>query len=398
MHDPSVSRRVLVASTASFAIGFAAWVALGPSARTIVASIGLSPASATLLKVSPILVGSALRVPLGVATDRFGARVMFPLLLATGACALFGLTLCTTYAALLAMAALMGVVGATFVVGVQAVARFTERDRQGVALGIFGAGNVGTALTTFLFPLLAAALGTHGALRVYAAVLLLTALAYALACPNTQSDVKVPLRIRLLPLKSRRAWRLGFYYVATFGSFVAATLMLSDIYTDTYRVSARDAGLLATSFTLTASLSRIAGGKLADRIGARRTLQGSLLFIGTALAGVVFHPSLAATLALVFIAALAMGVGMAAVMRYIPDCFPNSVGTVGGVVGALGGIGGFLLPIVGQWTAARFHDPLLSIVPLAALALIAFGVQLAWVRLQRDPARRAAHFSASPAE
>lgn len=398
MQNRSLSRRVLVANTASFAIGFAAWVALGPSARTIVAGIGLPPESATLLKVSPILIGSALRVPLGVATDRFGARVMFPLLLATCAFALFGLTLCTSYGALLAMAALMGVVGATFVVGVQAVARFTERERQGVALGIFGAGNVGTALTTFLFPLLASALGTLGALRAYAALLVVTALLYAVVCPNTQSDSKVPLRVRLVPLKSRLAWRLGLYYVATFGAFVAATLTLSDIYRDTYQVSARDAGLLATSFTLAASLSRIGGGKLADRIGSRRTLQGSLLFTGTSLAGVVVHPPLAITLALVFVAALAMGVGMAAVMRYIADCFPNSVGTVGGVVGALGGIGGFLLPIAGQWTGAHFHDPLLSIVPLAALALLAFGVQLAWVRLQRDPGRRAAHFSASPAE
>ena len=399
MPSISPSSRVLITNTLSFAAAFAAWVALGPAMRTIAHELQLTPTSATLLKVAPILVGSVFRVPIGIATDRFGARVLFPAALFVGSVAIGALSLLQAYALLVCAALLLGVVGTTFVVGVQSVSAWTDSKRQGAALGIFGAGNAGTAVTTLLFPLLATAWGWRGAFRCYALVLLLTAVGYRLVTPKPASQGRgLSLGARLAPLKSRRAWRLGLYYTATFGAFVAATLGMSEIYTDAYGVSAKTAGLLATSFTLTASLIRIVGGRLSDRFGARRTLQGALLGIAASLSSVPLHLGLVATVGLVFTSAVFMGIGMAAVFRYIPDCFPRTVGAVGGIVGAVGGLGGFVLPFLGQWTKGYFHDPLLGILPLPILAALALTVQTIWVRLQRDPDTRAGHFSMIPAE
>jgi len=399
MSAGSLSSRVLVINTLSFAVAFAAWVALGPAMRAIAHEFQLSPTSATLLKVSPILVGSVLRVPVGMATDRFGAHVLFPAALFLGALAMAALSVLHSYALMVPAALLLGMVGTTFVVGVQSVSAWTEKSRQGAALGTFGAGNAGTALTTLLFPLLAAVWGWRGAFRCYALGLVLTGAIYLLVAPRRTSLAKsLTLRERLAPLRSRRAWRLGLYYTATFGAFVATTLTMSEVYTDTYGVSAKTAGLLATTFTLTASLVRIAGGRLADRFGARRTLQWSLFGVAASLAPISFHLGLYLTVGFVFISGVFMGVGMAAVFRYIPDCFPTSVGAVGGIVGAVGGLGGFVLPFLGQWTKGYFHDPMLAILPLPVLALAAVSVQTIWVRLQRDPDTRGGHFSMIPAE
>jgi NNP family nitrate/nitrite transporter-like MFS transporter len=375
--DPrTLPRKVLALNTSSFALAFAAWVVLGPSSRLIASELHLSAANATLLKAAPILVGSLCRIPVGLLTDRFGARVVFPLLLGTGAVAAAWLGQAHDFGVMLAAALLLGCVGTTFVVGVQAVSSFTGPARQGTALGIFGAGNVGTALTTAFFPMASAAWGWRGALHVYAAVLALGALGYAASAPRPLGGQRgASLRERLAPLSSGRAFCFSFYYTATFGAFVAATLMMSDLYMDAYHVLPRSAGLLATTFTLTAGITRIFGGNLSDRWGADKTLRWSLLGIALSLAPLAFAPPLVATLMLAFVSAIAMGCGMAAVFRYIPDHFPKAVGTVGGVVGALGGLGGFFLPFLGQWLSVWSGVPHLAILPLPLLASAAYYLQ-----------------------
>jgi len=198
----------------------------------------------------------------------------------------------------------------------------------------------------------------------------------------------------LAPLKSLRTWRFGLYYMATFGVFMAATLTVTDIYIDGYKVSVRTAGLLATTFTFSASLIRILGGKLSDRLGARLTLRLSLLTVAAALFPISLGLPLAATVTLVLIAGLAMGIGSAATFRYIPDYFPKSVGAVGGAVGALGGLGGFLLPQVGTAMKTAFGSAGVQVIPLAAVALLAVLVQHVTVR-RLDRATRETNQTAS---
>jgi NNP family nitrate/nitrite transporter-like MFS transporter len=388
--------RVLTANTAAFALAFAAWVMFGPSARVIAAELGVSPASATLLKAVPILLGSILRIPVGIATDRIGARTVFPALLLVSAIAALALSYAESLTGLVVGGLVLGLVGTTFAVGVQSVSSWTPKSSQGLALGIFGAGNVGTAITTFGLPVLLARFGWRDSFRIYAVVLILAAIGYWLTVRDAERGAERPTVASLMaPLANARTWCFGLYYTATFGVFVAATLTVGDIYIEAYQVSMQTAGLLATTFTFTASLARIPGGSLADRYGARPVMKAALFLVVLALSPIALGLPIASTVALAFIGGLAMGCGMAATFKYIPQTFPTSVGAVGGVVGALGGLGGFFLPLVGNAVKSWAGSPYAQILPLVLIAFVA-TVVARFVEVKPRP-RSSAEPTLSPA-
>jgi len=371
----------ILVNTGGFALAFAAWVVFGPSIRFIAKDLHLSVGIATLIKTLPILVGSTMRIPLGIVADRIGARLVFPLLLLGCGGGMYFASLATSGTQLIALSAIIGLAGATFICGVQSVSSWTPKAKRGFALGIFGTGNVGAALTTFGLPLLLGSLAWRGSFRVYAVVLAAAAAGYWLLIRNVPRSGPAPsFRDSLRPLRTLRAWRFGFYYMATFGVFVATTLTVADIYIDGYRVSVKTAGMLATTFTFSASLIRMLGGKLSDALGARLVTRAALLVTAIALFPVAFALPLYATVFLVFVAGLAMGIGSAGIYRYIPDYYPDSVGAVGGVVGALGGIGGFFLPQLSTLIKSATGSTYMQILPLSGLALLAAGVQFVAVR------------------
>jgi MFS transporter, NNP family, nitrate/nitrite transporter len=371
----------IVANTAGFALAFAAWVVFGPSVRFIAKEFHLSVQIATLIKTLPILSGAVIRIPLGVLSDRLGARLIFPALLITCGTGTYCASYANSGAQLIWLSLAIGVAGSTFIVGVQSVSSWTPKEQRGFALGLFGSGNVGTALTTFGLPLLLGAFGWRGSFRTYAVVLGMAAVVYFLVIRNVPQSGRAPsLAGSLAPLKTIRTWRFGLYYMATFGVFVATTLTVADIYIDGYHVSTKAAGLLATTFTFSASLIRIVGGKLSDKFGARLVTRVSLLTITLALLPVAFSVPLYVTVILVFVGGLAMGIGSAGVYRYIPDYYPQSVGAVGGVVGALGALGGFLLPQLAAAVKSATGSTYFQILPLVAVAIVAAIVQFVTVK------------------
>jgi NNP family nitrate/nitrite transporter-like MFS transporter len=371
----------IVANTAGFALAFAAWVVFGPSVRFIAKEFHLSVQIATLIKTLPILSGAVIRIPLGVLSDRLGARLIFPALLITCGTGTYCASYANSGAQLIWLSLAIGVAGSTFIVGVQSVSSWTPKEQRGFALGLFGSGNVGTALTTFGLPLLLGAFGWRGSFRTYAVVLGMAAVVYFLVIRNVPQSGRAPsLAGSLAPLKTIRTWRFGLYYMATFGVFVATTLTVADIYIDGYHVSTKAAGLLATTFTFSASLIRMVGGKLSDKFGARLVTRVSLLTITLALLPVAFSVPLYVTVILVFVGGLAMGIGSAGVYRYIPDYYPQSVGAVGGVVGALGALGGFLLPQLAAAVKSATGSTYFQILPLVAVAIVAAIVQFVTVK------------------
>lgn len=385
---PRLPVRVILVNTLAFVVAFAAWVMLGPSSRVIARELGIAPSTAALLKALPILTGSLMRIPLGAVVDRLGARVVFPLLLCLGAVAATALSYANALSQFVVLGLVLGMVGTTFAVGVQSVSHWTPPSRQGLAMGIFGAGNVGTAATTLGIPLLLAAVGWRQAFRVYAVALAIAAVAYFALMPSVKASKKRAIRELLAPITSREAWTIGFLYMATFGVFVGTTLTLGDVYIDRYAVGPKTAGLLATTFTLTASLSRIPGGALTDRLGAARVTRAVLPMVGLALVPVaLWKPSLTLTVALVMASGIAMGIGMASVMKLVPQYFPSNVGTVGGIVGALGGVGGFYLPILSAWIAKGMPAGW-QLLPAVTLSFVAAAV------FTRFRARRAVAASA----
>ncbi|MFO0565262.1 MAG: MFS transporter [Polyangiaceae bacterium] len=188
MSNRESTSRVVLVNTLAFAVSFAVWVLLGPSTRLIAKELAIDPATAAAVKAAPILVGSVMRIPVGMITDRLGARLTFPLVQLVGLAGVLVLSFAHGLTLLVVGGLVLGMVGTTFVVGVQSVSSWVPAERHGFALGIFGAGNVGTALTTLCLPFLNAAFGWRTSLRVSSLALLVSALAYYAVIRNANAS------------------------------------------------------------------------------------------------------------------------------------------------------------------------------------------------------------------
>src|SRR5262245_37175876 len=283
MEQPASARATVVLSmaTLAFAACFSAWTLNGVLV-TFLVDQGLFTWTDTqvgLLIGLPILTGSIMRLPMGLLTDRFGGRVVFTALMLASAIPLFLLSMADSYAAFAWCSLAFGLSGASFAVGVAYTSLFFSRERQGTALGFFGIGNAGAALTTMIAPSLLVrwtsaghAEGWRTLPRLYAAVLVLVALAFAVTTETRRSDVAVPLPRRLAPLRSVRVWRFGLYYFLVFGGFVGLSQWLMPYYVNVYGMTVTAAGLMASTFSLPSSLVRAVGGWLSDKWGARRVM------------------------------------------------------------------------------------------------------------------------------
>lgn len=371
-------RRVLTLATAAFTALFAVWLMLGVLAVPIRAELGLSEVQVGWLTAVAVLNGALFRLAFGIWTDRIGGRVMMTaLLLATAIpCAL--VSRAETYGELLLAAALYGFAGNGFSVGVAWCSAWYPPERQGFALGIFGAGNVGASVTKLAGPVLIALVtapllgglvpaGWRAIPVLYAALLVVfAAFTWFLAPAQDRRPGRGrSLRATLVPLRELRVWRFSLYYVVVFGAYVALSVWLPKYYVDVYGLPLKQAALLTALFIFPASLLRPLGGYLSDRLGARGLM--AWVLAGTLLAsallslptGVGAGPGLlerggplglrlgvAGFTVLVLVIGVAMGVGKAAVFKYIPQYYPRDVGAVGGLVGLLGALGGFVLPLV----------------------------------------------------
>jgi MFS transporter, NNP family, nitrate/nitrite transporter len=283
------------------------------------------------------------------------------------AIAAFLLPLADTYHLMLLAGLGVGIAGGSFAVGVSYVSRWYPNEKQGTALGIFGVGNVGAAVTTFLAPFAMIAFGWPAVAQVWAAALVVMALIFWFTTADdpvqrarrAQGLPAATLRQQLAPLANAQVWRFSLYYFFAFGGFVALALWLPRFYVGTYHLDIKTAGILGAVFSIPASLFRAVGGALSDRIGARRVMYwcfGACMFITFILSypasGFVVHHlkfsfglGVVPFAALTFVLGFFMPLGSAAVFRHIPVYYPDHVGPVGGAVGMIGGLGGFVLPV-----------------------------------------------------
>jgi MFS transporter, NNP family, nitrate/nitrite transporter len=273
---------VLVMNTLAFAACFAAWTANGVLVTYLVDQgiFAWNESQVGLLIGLPILTGSVMRLPMGLLTDRFGGRWVFAALMIVAAIPLYLLSYAQSYRAFAWGSLGFGLAGASFAVGVAYTSLFFPRERQGTALGIFGIGNAGAALTTLIAPSLLVRLTNRGSNlegwrtlpRLYAAVLVATAVLFALTTESRRSARALPLAQRLSPLRRVRVWRFGLYYFLVFGGFVGLSQWLMPYYVNVYGMAVTTAGFMASTFSLPSSLVRAAGGWLSDKYGARRVM------------------------------------------------------------------------------------------------------------------------------
>jgi NNP family nitrate/nitrite transporter-like MFS transporter len=326
---------------------FSAWGLIAPLAKKFQDALDLSSTSTLFLTAVPVVLGSLARIPMGMLTDRYGGRRMFSAILAFSAlpAVLFGYA--DGYWQLVGVGFLLGVTGASFAVGVPFVAAWFARERQGAALGVYGMGNVGTAIAALLAPAIVDHYGRPALGWMTGALLLATAALFFLGARDAPRR-GAPGRYAEVLRAGWRLYRLAFFYFITFGGFVAMAILLPKLLKDWFGYSLFEAGLRAAGFSLAATCARPLGGWLADRFGAYPLLV--LVFAGVAVSAAVLA-ALAAEPRIVPItlACLSLGVflgaGSGGVFKVVPLEFPRDAGAATGIVGAAGGLGGFFPPI-----------------------------------------------------
>jgi NNP family nitrate/nitrite transporter-like MFS transporter len=337
----------LALATLAFTLCFAAWSLISPFAKTFKADLHLSYAEALFLTAIPVVLGSLLRIPVGMLTDRYGGRLLFSALLVTSAlpAVLFGYV--HSYWALIGVGFLLGVAGSSFAVGVPFVANWYSPERQGFAVGVYGMGNVGTAIAFFSAPAIVDHWGRPALGWITAAVLVGGAALTATSAHDAPTR-RPPAHYREVLRAGWRLYRLAFFYFITFGGFVALFLMLPTLLQDWFDYSKSGASARAAGFVIAATLARPLGGWLADTVGAYPVLV--LVFAGVAIdAAVLATLAPAPRIVPVTIACLTLGsflgAGNGAVFKLVPHEFPGDAGAAGGIVGAAGGLGGFFPPV-----------------------------------------------------
>jgi MFS transporter, NNP family, nitrate/nitrite transporter len=419
---PGPRQRVLWLSTAAFTVMFAVWLMLGVLGLELKRDTGLmlgdaaSTMSADEIKSAvqgrfewllavAILSGSLLRLNFGIWADRYGGRNMMIVLLLASAIPTYWLAFVSSYGELLICAALFGLAGNSFSVGIAWNSAWFPTHSKGTALGVFGAGNVGAAgtkLFVILIPgilTLVPAAGLMGGLIpggwrivpvLYSLMLVLMAATILLVAPKLDRKPSRgrPLGEMLGPLRDIRVWRFSLYYVVVFGAYVALSVWLPDYYRTNYFPDLspgdglRMSALLTALYIFPASLLRPLGGYLSDKYGPRTVTYA--VFVGMTIAIVplclpasILSLNVVAFSTLLFIVGVGMGIGKASVYKYIPNYFPNDVGAVGGLVGLFGALGGFILPKLFGTLGRATGVPQSAFVALLAITL----GSLVWLNL-----------------
>jgi|LNFM01.1.fsa_nt_gb NNP family nitrate/nitrite transporter-like MFS transporter len=363
--------RALWLSTIAFTVCFAVWTIFAIIGIQIKADLGLSDTQFGLLVGTPILTGSLIRLILGIWADQHGGRVVYTLTMLSAAVMTALLTFAHDFPTFLLAALGVGIAGGSFSVGVAYVAKWYPKEKQGTALGIFGAGNVGAAVTKFAAPVIMVAYGWKSVALIWAAALAAIAVIFFLfakddpdlARRRAAGQKPEPLSAMLEPLKSVQVWRFSLYYFFVFGAFVALALWLPRYLIGVYGLDITAAGMIGALYSIPASIFRAYGGHLSDKYGARRIMYWTFLvsvictfvlsypptqYVVEGIRGPVTFSTrmgLIGFIVVIFVLGFFMSLGKAAVYKHIPVYYPDRVGAVGGIVGLVGGLGGFVLPI-----------------------------------------------------
>ena len=336
----------LFAAFFHFDVSFMVWVLLGPLALFIARDLDLSIAQKAFLVSIPPLGGAFFRIIVGYLSDQFGAKrvgvwsmgvTLLPLCI--------GWIAGSSYGMMLAVGFLLGIAGASFAVSLPLASRWYPPEKQGIAMGIAGAGNSGTVLSTFFAPMLAAKYGWHATLG-FATLPVLVAFAVfvfmASDSPTQPAPKKLADYTRVLTMAD--TWWFCFFYSITFGGFLGFISYLAVYFNTAYGVNMVAVGGIVAIAALAGSAFRPVGGYIADRLGGVAVLRVVFVAFAVLSFGIAASPSLAFGELLVFAAVGFLGAGNGAVFQIVPQRFPKEIGIITGIVGAAGGLGGFYLP------------------------------------------------------
>ena len=329
-----------------FDFSFMVWTILGPLGAQIGEALGLSAQQKGLMVAVPILSGAILRIVLGLAVDRWGAKqtgIVAQLVVISGLIYawLAGLK---NYEATLFVGVVLGFAGASFAVALPQAGRWYPPNMQGVVMGLAGAGNIGTVIDALFAPRLAAAFGWRAVFGLMLAPAALVLLAYAIFSKEAPVDFKRKrLKDYFALLKDKDAHWFCFYYTISFGGFVGLASSYVLYFKSEFGLAPVHAGDLAAVCTAAGAMLRPMGGAMADRIGGIRALFRFYTVAGLALIAAAVGHQLAFNTVMLIAASGALGLANGAVFQLLPQRFGREIGVMTGLVGAGGGIGGFYL-------------------------------------------------------
>lgn len=358
---------VLGMSTLAFTVCFMVWMMFAVIGIPIKEQLGLNETQFGILAAMPVLTGSLVRLPLGMMTDKFGGRPVFFGIMISTVLPIYLIGEVSSYWQLLLAGLFVGVAGGSFSVGIAYCARWFEKRNQGFAMGVFGAGNAGAAVTKLVAPSIVVAYGWTMVPVAYSAMMLVTALcflAFTYSDPAHKVESSVGFMQQLRALKDPNVWKICQYYSIVFGGYVALSLWMTKYYVQEYGFDLKSAAFLAACFSLPGGVLRALGGWMSDKWGAHKVTWW-VLWVSWICLFILSYPQTEFTIKtvsgpqtysiglsvtvftlLMFVVGVAWAVGKASVFKYISDEYPHNIGVISGIVGLAGGLGGFLLPIM----------------------------------------------------
>lgn len=333
--------------TLSLVAGFMVWVILSALMPFIKEDIQLSANQLALVTAIPVVLGSVLRIPIGYWTNRFGARKLFSISFILLLFPIYYISISNSFTDLLVGGLFLGISGAVFSVGVTSLPKYYPKERHGFVNGIYGVGNVGTAITTFSAPVIAIQFGWQTTVQLFLIIVLVVAAVNFFLGDKKEPKVVTPLKDQIKSVyKNEKLWCLSLFYFLTFGAFVAFTIYLPNFLVAHFELDKVDAGLRTAGFIAIATFVRPLGGWLGDRFNSFKILM--VVFAGLTLSGILlaFNPTLTFYSIGCLTIAFCAGIGNGTIFKLVPMYFSKQGGIVNGIVSAMGGLGGFFPPLM----------------------------------------------------
>ncbi|WP_057763827.1 nitrate/nitrite transporter [Companilactobacillus tucceti] len=338
----------LAMGTLAMMVCFMVWLSLAPMIDIILKNAGVqvSELQRSLLLATPILLGSIMRIPMGIMSDRFGGKKTYIILMLFLIIPVLMIPRVHSYGMLVFTALLLGMSGTSFAIGVSYVTRFFPPEKQGLVLGIAGVGNIGTAFSSFFFPRWVKVIDLNGVFYVLIGLLVLFII-LLLFSPESETNKNASIVASLSVAKERDTWLLALFYFLTFGMFMSMTNLLSTFMVGLFNDSLVDAGLWAALFAVIGTLVRPVGGYLSDKIRPMSLLRYDfiLIIIAAVVLGIFLETKGIFTTIIVALAVL-VGLGNGIIFKMVPFVSSGNTGAVTGFVGAMGGLGGYFPPII----------------------------------------------------
>ncbi|MET3380610.1 MFS transporter [Variovorax paradoxus] len=390
-HSPT-----LFAAFLYFSFSCCIWVLNGAMAPFIGETFNLSPAQKGLMLSVPIIAGALMRFPLGILSQYIGRKKATLVEMGLIAVAmLFGFFFVKSFNDLLAMGVLLGIAGASFGVALSLGSGWFPPQHKGLAMGLVGAGNVGTAVSVLVAPPLANWLGWQAVYGV-AAVAILIPMVVMVVFAKEPPDVNAhsSFREHIACLFEKDGWVFSLIYGVTFGGFIGLTTFLPSYYYDQFGVSKVQAGQLTMLAAFMGAAVRVVGGWISDRWGGVNTLTVVLLVVAVSLVLVGFSSgSLAVTTLVLIVCFAALGAGNGALFQLVPLRWPTSTAVAGSMIGEIGALGGGLVPNAMGLSKQYLGSYIWGFVFFAALSLVMLGVmrvmQIRWTRTWAEKGGRA---------